>query len=159
VTAAGGEPAPRLAGRYRLPAADGRGTEALVAAGAYGYRHSCVTSESFPVRDAGRTGAREIVLLVFDVPRSAPEALAAAAGLGLARPSYEDALRFGAAHPEVQRAGPVVFLHDPWLGFFGRLDVICLWDNAGRRELGLAGYEERWGAGVRFAFVGPPAGA
>jgi hypothetical protein len=47
----------------------------------------------------------------------------------------------------------VVFLHDPWIGFFGRRDVICLWENAGRRELGLADFDARWEPGHRFAFI------
>jgi len=48
----------------------------------------------------------------------------------------------------------VVFLHDPWVGFFGRRDVLCLWSNAGRRELGLEGFDDTWGPRHRFAFVG-----
>ena len=40
-------------------------------------------------------------------------------------------------HTPEGEAYPVVFLHDPWFGFFGRRDVLCLWSNAGRRELGL----------------------
>ena len=66
---------------------------------------------------------------------------------------YEDALYFGAAHPDAQRDGPIVFLHDPWFGFFGRREVLSLWDNAGRREIGLEGFDARWGPRWRFAFV------
>jgi hypothetical protein len=150
-------PSARVTGSFRITVGDGQSTEALVEAGAYGYAHSCVTSESFPTRRSGATG-REIVLLAFDDRVSAEEALAAAARLGLQRPVYEDALHFGAQHPDVQRAGPVVFLHDPWLGFFGRRDVICLWSNAGRRELGLDGVDDPWSPDCRFAFVRPPAG-
>jgi hypothetical protein len=83
------------------------------------------------------------------------DVLATAALRGLRPPTYEDALYFGIAHPEVQRQGPVVFVHEPWLGHFGRRDVLCLWDNAGRRELGLDGYDDTWGPHVRFAFVTP----
>jgi hypothetical protein len=140
--------------RYRLPRAGGRSTEALVAAGGYGYAHSCVTSENFPVRGA-RDGADpgEVVLLAFERDVTAAEALAEAAGLGLHRPTYEDALHFGIAHPAVQEEHPVVFLHDPWFGYFGRRDVLCLWSNAGRRELGLEGFDDTWGPRYRFAFV------
>jgi hypothetical protein len=52
----------------------------------------------------------------------------------------------------------VVFLHDPWFGFFGRRDVLCLWTNAGRRELGLEGFDARWGPEYRFAFIAPEDG-
>jgi len=143
--------------RYRLPRDAGRSTEALVAAGGYGYAHSCVTSENFPVR-GGRGGAdaTDVVLVAFERDVTAAEALAEAAGLGLERPTYEDALHFGIAHPAVQREHPVVFLHDPWFGFFGRRDVLCLWCNAGRRELGLEGFDDTWGPRYRFAFVAGP---
>lgn len=127
-------------------------TEALVEAGRYGYAHSCVTSENFPCRAPG-DGAREIALVALGRPATAVEAIGEAVALGLAPPTYEDALRFGAAHPEVQRAGPIVFLHEPWVGFFGRRDVLCLWSNAGRRELGLEGFDGSFAADVRFAFV------
>jgi hypothetical protein len=138
---------------YRITVEDGRSTEDLVQAGRYAYAHSCVTSDNFPVRPLGGRRVREIVLVQFPRDVSSEEAIAAAAGLGLGRPTYEDALYFGAEHPEVQRHGPVVFLHDPWFGFFGRRDVLCLWENAGRRELGLEDYDGRWGPPYRFAFV------
>jgi hypothetical protein len=149
---------PQIVGVYRLPAADGRPTEALVEAGGYGYAHSCVDSANFPSRPLARRGPLEIVLLAFDTDVDAAAALAAADALGLAPPLYEDALRFGIAHPEVQRQAPVVFLHDPWVGHFGRRDVLALWDNAGRRELGLDGFDDRWRPLCRFAFVRPAAG-
>jgi hypothetical protein len=124
-----------------------------VAAGGYDYAHSCVTSENFPARHPGGPRRREIVLLRFDRELGTEEVVAAAAGFGLERPVYEDALYFGIQHSEAQREGPIVFLHDPWIGFFGRRDVVCLWENAGRRELGLEGFDERWSAAHRFAFV------
>jgi hypothetical protein len=154
---------------YRISAGDERSTEALVLAGDYGYAHSCVTSDNFPVRPPGvvprppgpgpqrppDAGAREIALLEFDRDLTSGEALEAARALGLERPVYEDALHFGIEHPDVQCAGPVVFLHEPWFGFFGRWDVLCLWSNAGRRELGLDDFDGVWRRGHRFAFVRP----
>ena len=53
------------------------------------------------------------------------------------------------------RERPAVFLHRPWHGYFGRRDVVCLWDNAGRRELGLEGFDEVWSTHYRFAFRQP----
>ena len=147
--------APRIAGVYPIAADDDRPTEALVEAGGYGYAHSCVTSENFPARPLARRGPREVVLLAFDGDVDASTALAAAAGLGLEPPLYEDALLFGIAHPGVQLEAPVVFLHDPWFGFFGRRDVLSLWNNAGRRELGLDGFDDRWPPPCRFAFIRP----
>jgi SAM-dependent methyltransferase len=140
--------------RYRITRAGPRSTEQLVEAGGYGYAHSCVTSENFPTR-AGAAGPAEIVLLEFDGAVTASDALAEASRRGLARPTYEDALHFGAEHPEAQRAHPIVFLHEPWVGYFGRRDVLSLWSNAGRRELGLEGFDDRFGPDCRFAFVAP----
>ena len=144
--------------RYRITRGGSRSTEQLVEAAGYGYAHSCVTSENFPVRSAARgngdeAATRDIVLVGFDRDVTAAEALAEAARLGFERPSYEDALYFGVAHPAVQQAHPVIFLHDPWFGYFGRRDVLCLWSNAGRRELGLEGFDDTWGPRHRFAFV------
>jgi hypothetical protein len=126
-----------------------------VAAGRYGYAHSCLTSENFPARHADGLCMREIALLAFERGVTSEEVIAAATGPGLERPTYEDALYFGIQHPEVQRERPVVFLHEPWHGYFGRRDVVCLWDNAGRRELGLEGFDEVWSARYRFAFRRP----
>jgi hypothetical protein len=138
---------------YEIAIGDGRSTEALVEAGNYGYAHSCVTSDNFPARQFGGRRAREIVLLGFNREVTTEDAIGEAARLGLERPLYEDALYFGAEYPEVQRVRPVVFLHDPWFGFFGRRDVVSLWSNAGRRELGLEGFDGPWRPSWRFAFV------
>ncbi|MDA0262530.1 MAG: hypothetical protein O3A93_12940 [Chloroflexi bacterium] len=145
---------------YSVTLGDGRSTEELVAAARYGYCHSQVISENFPNRPFERLHAkggmkREIVLLSFDRPISSEDATAAAAQQGLERPYYEDALYFGIEYPEVQLEGPVAFLHDPWLGNHGRRDAICLWNNAGRRELGLEGFDDLWPADYRLAFVRP----
>ncbi|HYB44541.1 MAG TPA: hypothetical protein VEL75_22385 [Candidatus Methylomirabilis sp.] len=145
--------------RYRITRDDARSTEQLVEAGRYGYAHSCVTSENFPVgarASVPRTG--EIVLVEFDGDVTAGEVLAEAARRGLERPSYEDALRFGIEYPEVQEKRAVIFLHEPWVGFFGRRDVLCLWCNAGRRELGLEGFDDSWGPRYCFAFVARESG-
>jgi hypothetical protein len=147
----------RVTDGYWITTADGRSTEELVEAGNYAYAHSCVTSDNFPARAFGGRRAREIVLVEFDDDLTSEEATAAAGQLGLERPMYEDALYFGIEYPDVQRERPVVFLHDPWVGFFGRRDVLCLWSNVGRRELGLEGFDDRWTTKHRFAFVRKPA--
>src|ERR1700730_17304094 len=143
---------------YEIAIGDGRSTEELVEAGNYDYAHSCVTSDNFPARQFGGRRPREIVLLEFDREVTSEDAIGEADRLGFERPLYEDALYFGAEYPEVQRERPVVFLHDPWFGFFGRRDVVSLWTNAGRRELGLEGFDEPWRPSWRFAFVRSPDG-
>ena len=124
-----------------------------MAAGNYGYAHSAINSGNFPARHFGGPRQREVALLGFDREVTTTDATTEAARRSLEPPTYEDALYFGIAHPDVQDQGPVVFLHDPWLGFFGRRDVLCLWSNAGRRELGLEGFDDRWSPRYRFAFV------
>jgi hypothetical protein len=131
----------------------GRSTEELVEAGDYGYAHAAITSENFPADRAAPLRSRAIVLLEFGRPVTFDEVVAATRGRGLERPTYEDALCFGIAHPAAQRERPIIFLHEPWLGLFGRRDIVCLWSNAGRRELGLEGFDETWAAEYRFAFV------
>ena len=128
----------------------------MVQAGNYAYAHSCVTSENFPARHSDGPRLREIVLVDFGREITSAEALTQAAELGLGKPDYEDALYFGIEYPEVQRERPIVFLHDPWVGFFGRRDVLCLWSNAGHRELGLEGFDDCWSAAHRFGFVRSP---
>jgi hypothetical protein len=126
-----------------------------VAAGRYGYAQAAITSENFPADRAAPARVRTIVLLEFEHPVAFEDAVAAARQRGLTRPTYEDALYFGIAHPEAQRERPIVFLHEPWLGAFGRRDVVCLWTNAGRRELGFEGFDDTWAPQYRFAFVAP----
>lgn len=138
---------------YSFTIGDGRTTEELVAAAKYGYCHSQVISDNFPARPFRGKPVREIVLLSFDHAVSSKEATAEAAKQGLERPFYEDALYFGIDYPDVQLEGPVAFLHDPWLGNHGRRDAICLWNNAGRRELGLEGFDDLWPPNYRLAFV------
>ena len=118
-----------------------------------GYCHSQVFSDNFPARPFNGGTPREIVLLTFDHPVSSEEATAEAAKQGLECPYYEDALYFGIKYPEVQLEGPVAFLHDPWLGNHGRRDAICLWNNEGRRELGLEGFDDLWQPNYRLAFA------
>lgn len=138
---------------YQITVGDGRTTEELVEAGNYGYAHTQVVSDSFPARQFGGDWVRQVVLLNFDHDISSDEATNEAAGLGLERPYYEDALYFGIAFPDVQIEGPVAFLHDPWFGFYGRRDVLCLWNNPGRRELGLEGFDNHWTQDYRLAFA------
>lgn len=138
---------------FRIVIGDGRSTEELVEAGVYDYAHSCLTSEHFPTRNQDTAGIREIVLIEFEKEIVAGEALQSVNHMGFERPTYEDALYFGSQYPEVQREKPISFLHYPWFGLFGRRDVLCLWCNAGHRELGLEDFDASWNTNYRFAFV------
>ena len=112
-----------------------------------------MVSEHFPARHFGGKRVREIVLLSFDHDVSSDEATKEAPGLGLERPYYEDALYFAIEFPNGQLEGPVAFLHDPWFGFYGRRDALCVLNNAGRRELGLEGFDNPWTQDYRLACV------
>jgi len=83
-------------------------------------------------------------------PHLAAEMIKLRTGISMQHVPYRG---IGAAYPDVQRDRPVVFLHEPWLGFFGRRDVVCLWTNAGRRELGLVGFDDPRARDDRLAFV------
>jgi hypothetical protein len=84
-----------VARRYRISRDGPRSTEQLVEAGGYGYVHSCVTSDNFPVRAMpGGPRVSEIVLLGFEGDVTTAEALAEAARRRLERPTNEDALHF-----------------------------------------------------------------
>src|SRR5688572_25007342 len=91
---------------YPVTVGGGRTTEELVAAGEYGYAQAAVTSDNFPADRAAPVRVRRIVLLQFDRAVSFEDVVAAAAPRGLARPTYEDALAFGIAHPEAQKEAP-----------------------------------------------------
>ena len=71
----------RLTESYRITTGDGRSTEELVAAGEYGYAHSCLTSENFPARHFEGQRVREVVLLEFDHEVAAEEAIERIANL------------------------------------------------------------------------------
>ena len=144
---------------YPINAGDGRTTEELVEAGNYSWAHSQAVTANFPARQFGMGGTREIAILGFGRQMTTEDAISEAAGMGLERPKYEDALCFGAQHPDVQLEGPVAFLHEPWEGFYGRRDCFCLWSNSGRRELGLEGFDDVWSSDYRFGFLKPVAGS
>src|SRR5262245_63995192 len=63
----------RTSDHYRITIGDGRSTEELVAAGDYGYAHSCVTSEYFPARPGPGVRTRDIILLEFDADVTADD--------------------------------------------------------------------------------------
>ncbi len=141
---------------YRLlKIADGRTTEELVKDGKYDYANPDINSKNFPAR-ARKEKSEEIVFIEgkdFDHDPTSEEVLAEAKRRGLERPVYEDSLYFGEEHPEVQRQGPVVFLHEPWRDSDGDLRVVYLWSYVVFRLLYLNYFSSRWSRYCRFAFV------
>ncbi|MEZ4156389.1 MAG: hypothetical protein R3B52_00215 [Candidatus Paceibacterota bacterium] len=130
--------------------------DSLVAAGHYGSKGDWVTGEQFPVRPS-QPGERQLVLLHFARVVSSENAIDEAAKQGLERPTYEDALRFGAQHPEVQCQFPVVFLHEPLPDAYDGPSVLCLDCRASGRDLDYRWFDGGWGCLYRFVFVRPTA--
>lgn len=126
--------------------------DALVVAGKYNWRHSRIIGERFPVRQS-TPGQRKLVLLNFGRDINAEDAIAAAEKQGFKRPTYEDALRFGAQHPDVYRQFVVLFLHEPVM-ISGDLNVLCLYYSDGR-NLDCSWFIEDWHDYYYLAFVCP----
>ncbi len=141
---------------YRLlKISDGRTTEELVRDGRHNWANSDITSKNFPAR-ARKEKSVKIEFIEgkdFDHDPTSEEVLAEAKQRGLERPQYEDCLYFGVEHPEVQREGPVIFLHEPWRDSDGILRVVTLWSSDGYRKLDLFCFALRWFRICRFAFV------
>lgn len=127
-------------------------TEELVRAGHYDWVNDYITSRNFPIR-SHESDEAEIVLFEFDHDPTSEEVLAVAEKHGLVRPTYEDALRFGKQHPEEQRKGPIVFLHEPWLSPHDHRLVVVLDGNASFRSLDLDLFDDGWRRRYRFAFL------
>ncbi len=126
--------------------------ENLVTAGRYDWKNDFVTAKRFPVRSSP-VGERKLVLLHFGRDISSEAAIAEAEKQGLERPTYEDCLRFGVQHPEVQRQFPIVFLHEPVRGGDGSPCVLCLGRGGSGRGLDYVWFGGGWSDGCRFAFV------
>ena len=137
---------------FRIMTGGTRTTNEVVAAGNYDWKDDMVNGENFPMRSMPE-GPREIVFLEFDHDPSSEEVLAEAERQGLKRPRYEDALFFGEQHPEEQRKGPIVFLHESWQFPHGNLLVLVLVCVGRRRNLFLDSFGDRWARRCRFAFV------
>ncbi|OGY66668.1 MAG: hypothetical protein A3A04_01535 [Candidatus Harrisonbacteria bacterium RIFCSPLOWO2_01_FULL_40_28] len=132
---------------------DGETFISLVEAGAYDWKDSWVTAERFLVRPSP-VGKRKLVLLYFGRSVSSKQAIEEGKRQGLERPTYEDALRFGAQHREVQRQFPIVFLHEPVRDDgYGDLGVLYLGRDDSGRGLRYDWFFRDWSDGCRFAFV------
>ncbi len=126
----------------------------LVRDGRYDHVHGQIDERHFPVSPPGSTTTRKIVLLQFRHDIDSRRPIAEAANQGLERPTFEDCLRFGAQHPEVQRQFPLAFLHRPVQGY-GFPAVLHLTHLGSKRELDIAWFDGRWDYRHRFAFVDP----
>ena len=127
---------------YHITLGAGRTTEELVAAARYGYCHSQVFSDNCSSQTLQRRNTSGDSAAHFRPSRIVGRGHrgGSQAGLGTSLLRRRLVLRF--EYPEVQLEGSVAFLHDPWLGNHGRRDALCLWNNKGRRELGLEGFDD-----------------
>ena len=124
----------------------------LIKAGGYDWHNDWITDERFPIKKHSSV-RKTIEYVTFNHDPSSEEALEEFRKRGLQRPSYEDALRFGAQHKEEQRNGPIVFLHEPVLAPDGSRFVLVLDGGAGLRSLFLGWFDYRWPRGYRVAGV------
>lgn len=150
-----GQPGALAAGIFTFSVVNGRTTEEAVSAGKYdGYINPNLNSMDFPMRS--RNNKTRTVEFIdgseFDHDPTSDEAFALAAERGLERPTYEDALDFGAEHPEEQRHAPLVWPHKP-VRVDGGLYVVALYGNASERHLCLYWFGSRWPRHYRFAFI------
>ena len=126
----------------------------LVAQGKYDVANIWFTDERFPIEKHAPL-TRRIEFIELDHDSTSEEALTELKRRGLERPTYEEALAFGAKYPEEQkRRHVIVFLHKPVLGGpNGPRFVLALRGNACRRYLVLRLYDGRWSRHYVFAGV------
>ena len=138
-------------------------TAGVVAAGGYFDVNPHINNTNFPIRCAG-PDLRMIKLLECDSLIYHLEVFAAAAGFGLFRPEYEDALFLGEKQqfPEKLEKKLLVFLHEPWGGLRSgdcvSHIVICLYGTEGNggvveRRLALDWERRKWPPGTIFPFI------
>lgn len=137
---------------FRIMTVGNRTADEVITAGNYDWKNDLVNGKNFPMRPMPE-GPREIVYLEFNHDLGSEEVLTEAQRQGLERPLYEDTLFFGEQHPEEQRKGPIVFLHEPWQDPIGNLLVLVLSCNDRGRNPHLGYFGSRWDRRCRFAFV------
>lgn len=101
-----------------------------------------------------KIGDRKIILLGSDDSMSSQEVFSHALRNGLNRPTRGDAFLFGEQHPDEQRKGPIVFLHDPEYSWSAYSFHLLLDANRRHRIISLISSGGWWHSGYRFALVG-----
>lgn len=138
---------------YTIARGDGRSAMALMAAGNYGKvwpnARAFVESADFPMSSVRENADFELV--GFDHNPKTQEVLDEFVRRGLERPLPEDSLRFGEKYPDdVQKERPLAFLHKPWRTPDGDLEVLCLSEWSGGRDLYTGLFENKWNRDCRF---------
>ena len=137
---------------YSLTVGGSRTMDEMVRAGAYDGVHSFINQENFPL--ASRDPVEVMVELV-DLGRIgySKEALEVLEERGLRRPTCEEAVYFGAQHPDAQRHRPVVWPHVPFAHPpDGSQRVFVMFGGTGYRSLDLY-FDSAFGAYCVFAGV------
>jgi len=106
----------------------------LIKRGQYDWHNDWITDERFPIQPHDPM-PRTAELIEFDHNPTSEEVLEEFGRCGLERPTYEDALEFGAQHPEEQRERTIVFLHEFLLDPTGKHSVFVLDEVDGERWL------------------------
>jgi hypothetical protein len=133
-----------------------RTAEQLLIAGRYNQVNYVVSEairkKKFSV-DEQLVGEFEIVIISVDENVDSHDVVSKARELGLRRPVYAEALLLGEQHPDEQRKGPIVFLHDPQYSWSGHSFNLVLTANKNRRAITFVSASDWWHSGYRFAFV------
>ncbi len=73
---------------------------------------------------------------------------------GFTLPLAQDAVWFGAQHPEPQMKFPIAFLHAPWISpTTGGENSLILRNYSGLRYLHMHLFDSRWYSHIRFAVI------
>ena len=113
----------------------------------FDFVNDSITKENFP--DDGRRGKVEII--DFEKKITSEEAIKEM-DLKEYRPATAYELLIW-AKDDWNGKDCIMALGSQWRRPDGDLDVLCLWGNAGRRELGLYWVDRGWDGRYRFAFV------
>ena len=140
-----------ISGDFPLQIDGNQTMDEMVQAGHYDGVHSFINQDKFPLAPHQPVDA---VVRLVDLGRiaSSAEAVEEFARLSLRRPTCEEAVYFGAQHPDAQRHRPIVWPHSPYQHADGSPRVFVHFGGTGYRSLDLF-VDSSWGAYCLFAGV------
>ena len=147
-------PSGKLASNSFSVTCEGAKASELIRLGNYDWSDDWITDERFPI-ERHEPVERMVEVVQLNHDPTSEEVLEELKRRGLERPTYEDALYFGATYPEEQRKRPLVFFHEPVLDMNDFHDVLVLSAGVVKRSLGLGWFDGLWNRDNAFAGVRP----
>ena len=140
-----------MATHFTLNINGDRTMDQMVQAGAYDGAHSFINQQNFPLE---QHAPFDVAVELVDLERIAfcEDAIEALAKRQLRRPTCEEAVYFGAQHPDAQRHRPIVWPHEPFQHKDGSRRLLVHFGGIGYRSLDLY-LDSAWGAYCLFAGV------